>query len=133
MTFDGTFDDSKATDAGGRPPPGDYTATVVDAEIKTSRKGDGMMSLLLKLHESGWKVYDVIMLSGPGAGIGKSKAKAFGILLEKGAVVEAGPFLGKEVRVYLAEEEYDGKTNLAVDIGQGEECGYDPLPDVIPF
>lgn len=121
-------EDAPKGQGGGRnlPPEGDAVVECVDAEEKRSQKnGDPYMSLKLKMDDYNWHVYDVVMFAGKGAGIGKKKAEAFGVDVEG----EVGPddFIGRRVLAHLVYESYEGKRKLAVDISQGEYCGFDMI------
>ena len=121
------FNDTKAdSGAGGKLKPGRYLVEVDDAIEKESKKGDPMILLSLKAIKTGkFCAYDNIMLDGGGAGIGKAKLSGFGIAVKNGDEVTAKKLIGKRALAHLKEEVYEGKTKLAVDIEQGEHCGYD--------
>ena len=126
--FDGTFDSSEVDDTPRKqmPEAGQHLATVTAAEIKTSQKGDGYLSLTFELPDSGgWRCFDIVMLSGPGAGIGAAKAKMLGHSLEHGDPVLPEIYVGAQVTLSLIVEAYDGKDRLKVDVLHGEYCGYE--------
>lgn len=131
------FDDSDAAEGGFElPPDGDYLVEIIGAETGTSKKGDGMVTVKAKLldfaREDGGTTwfFDTWMMTGKGAGIGKKKAKGFGIALEKGQSVEPSSWIGLRAIAHLTVEGYAGKDGkpkrrLVADIGRGG-CGYSP-------
>ncbi len=142
MTFDGTFDSSEVDDSPRKQMPEDgcHLASVATAEIKVSKDDDGYISVTFTLPESGdWRVFDIVMLSGKGAGIGAAKSKALGHPLEHGQPVLPAIYVGCQVKLWLKVEQYDGKDRLKVDISRGTYCGYDPVMpvdddgEIIPF
>ena len=131
-SWDGTYDDSEAVD-NGCPPAGKYLVEIKDAEKKdASRSGDGMVTIRAKIvggDHAGYSIFDNLMMTGRGAGIGASKAKAFGVTLKKGRTVDTDDFIGRRAYCFAAPELYRGKTHLRPDIKQGEDCGYDAVYD----
>jgi hypothetical protein len=141
MTWDGRFDDDEAA-SNECPPNGKYLVEIIEAERGTSKGGDGMISVRLKIAEGPHEthtIFDNFMMTGRGAGIGKAKAKAFGVSLNKGDQVDESDFIGRRAYCYGRQEKYKGFTNLKSDIEHGDYCGYDSLSedpdefDDIPF
>jgi hypothetical protein len=126
------FDDSEAA-GNGCPPAGRYLVEITETKEKKSRRsGDGMVTIRTRIVEgdhAGYSIFDNIMLTGRGAGIGASKARAFGVRVKKGQPVNARDFIGRRAYCLAAPEEYRGKTHLQPDIDQGEDCGYDAVLD----
>lgn len=112
------------------PPDGKYLWEIVASEAKRSKKGVPMLSWKLKIVEGecqGAITFDNAMMGGPGAGMGKAKAKAFGIVLEHGKDIDESEFVGRRAWGYAKQEEYRGRVNLKIDANEGEYCGYDAV------
>jgi len=139
MTWDGRFDDEEAA-SNECPPNGKYLVEIIEAERGSSKGGDGMLTIKMKIVEGGFQgthIYDNLMMTGRGAGIGSAKAKAFGITLKSGEEVKEAEFVGRRAHLFGRQEKYKGFVNLKSDIEQGDYCGYDTLTgenfDDIPF
>ena len=123
---------------GPRYRPGDIVkATISKCEERTSKKGDPMFSVTLEDENKKFVCYDILMLGGPGRGIGQAKLSALGFTKDHGEIIPA-QLIGRQVYVRLTEDEWDGKKRLKVDLvrDDGEEyarwhCGYWPVRDDI--
>jgi len=121
------FDDEEAVDGFVLPPEGAYKVEIVEAEERQGGKG-AFMNVKLKILEGeheGSFFYDVLMLTGKAAHMGRKKSAAFGVKLEKGQAVADSDYIGARAIAHGMHETYNNRTNLKVDINQGDFCGYD--------
>ena len=121
------FDDDDAADGFVLPPEAPYKVEITEAEERQGAKG-AYMNVKLKILEgehAGSFFYDVLMLTGRAAHMGRKKSAAFGVKLEKGTAVADSDYIGTRAVAHGIHEVYNNRTNLKVDINQGDFCGYD--------
>lgn len=111
-------------ESGGR--TGWQMARVGNCEMKKSSKGDRYYNVALETPGGDFLCYDVLMLEGPGNGIGFAKLFALGAAEDLGDEVRfdtAEEIIGKRAWVYVGTETWQGKRRRKVDIAEGN-AGY---------
>ncbi len=109
--------------------PGTFLWTVATSTEKTAKSGSPMFVIELR-KDDGTVVRDNIMLGGNGWSIGKPKLSALGFGSDFDGDIEASDIVGRKVWATVAQEEYNGRTRLAVDIRELTHAGYSPESDV---
>ena len=108
------------------PPEGTYLAEVDTVEVKISQGGDKYLNVQLRDAETRENLcYDILMLTGKGAGIGMAKLIQLGI--EKGTPrLEPMALTGRRAHVKIYHDTYEGKTRAKVALSneEGFKCGY---------
>ena len=106
---------------------------VIDCEVRYSKAGDQMLGMkFARISDRGDYMFDILMLEGPGWGLGKQKLAA---LLGDGfdGDIEVDEFRGKQVWIAAKVEEYNGKSSLKPDIrGSLKNAGMQAIEDVPP-
>ena len=112
--------------------PGCYEVEIGSKiEEKVSRKGDAYLRYpLMSVEDGEYICHDMMMLEGPGRGIGQEKLKALGFD-ESTPAFETHELIGKRVFAQIYERAYkDGDGNpkkaLDVNIEAGPHKGYWP-------
>lgn len=96
-------------------PEGIFLVEVIKAEAKRSRKGDLMIGLTLVHAQTGEEAArDVVMLEGPGWGLGKAKLTALGLGEFRGDL-DPATLVGKRVWASIEPREYDGRTYASIN------------------
>ena len=132
-----TFDMSESGEKpkGPKIPPEDkYLVEIQYPEEKTSqRSGAEMIKAKLVICEGGYTgkyLYHYFMLTGRGAGMGGDQSHAFGLTFTEGQTISAQDYAGLKAYAWVKHEEYNGKTQLKVDISKGSFVGFDPYSAV---
>lgn len=119
---------------------GTHLWTVDSATFGKSRKGDSMLTLKLSClpndRNEAATMSDIIMLQGPGFGIGKPKLVALGVKPNHSGPFDPLDLHGRRVWISTVEQqwEHEGKSGsrIAVDITQLSHKGYQPEDNVPP-
>jgi hypothetical protein len=95
-------------------PQGKYTCYLFDVDEKTTRKGDPMYVLILKIAEGEHKgrqlFYNLPVMRQTMWKI-KESIEAFGLELPKGPIsIDFDDLLGKKVKAIVTHREWEGKT-----------------------
>lgn len=119
---------------------GPRRATVIDCQVKNSRKGDKMLEVTFSL-EGGGQVRDYLMLGGPGKGMGLKKLSRLGIP-DADLRFDTQDLAGRTLTVILVQDgEYlkiDAKASATpYALGYGDDVNVkskDVIPDGdVPF
>lgn len=107
----------------GDVPEGTYLAEVKSAKEKTANSGNAMIAIEFRGVEETFSVYDNIMLMGKGWGLGRAKLVGLGVGSDFSGDLDLADLIGRRVYLHLAEEEYQGRKRLKVDITLGTTRG----------
>lgn len=101
--------------------PGIRKAKIIEAEGKSSKKGDPMLAITFEL-EGGGRVLDFIMLGGDGKEMGLDKLERLGV--QAGSKrFNPGELVGITLSIFTILSEWDGRESLKVD-GKANTNGF---------
>jgi len=120
-------------------PPGEYSAIICDSKEKTSKSGNQMLEIRLKITETnywGTCVWDwlVFINNKPAKDKLKNFCNAVGIETEGGEVdISPNSLLNKQLLITIENVEFNGKIQNRVAYNGYKKDDLNPLCDEVPF